>query len=56
MGGRHRETKAVEHLLEAWSEAPIQKALNLALEGDTTAMKTATFYDRFENELRKMAT
>ena len=55
MGGRHRETKAVEHLLEAWSEALIQKALDLALEGDANAMKTAASFDRFEKELREMA-
>ena len=55
MGSRRRATKAGGNLLEGSSEALTQKALDLALEGDTNAMKTAAFYDRFEKELREMA-
>jgi lipopolysaccharide biosynthesis regulator YciM len=55
-GRLNRATKASENLLEGSSEALTQKALDLALEGDTTAMKTAAFYDRMENELRKLTT
>lgn len=38
-GSRHRATQAVERLLEGSSEAVTQKALDLALEGDTTALR-----------------
>lgn len=38
-GARHRVTRAVEELLEGQSEAITQKAVELALEGDSTALR-----------------
>ncbi|SLN64094.1 hypothetical protein ROA7450_03379 [Roseovarius albus] len=38
-GTRHRVTRAVEELLEGQSEAITQKAVELALEGDGTALR-----------------
>ncbi|KIC44982.1 hypothetical protein RA28_10775 [Ruegeria sp. ANG-S4] len=38
-GTRHRVTRAVEELLEGQSEAITQKAVELALEGDSTALR-----------------
>jgi len=39
MGARHKATRAVEGLLEGQSEALTQKAIDLALEGDTPALR-----------------
>lgn len=38
-GTRHKVTRAVEELLEGQSEALSQKAVDLALAGDTTALR-----------------
>ncbi len=38
-GTRHRVTRAVEELLEGQSEQITQKAVELALEGDSTALR-----------------
>lgn len=38
-GSRHKVTKAVETLLEGQSEALTQKAVDMALAGDATAMR-----------------
>jgi hypothetical protein len=38
-GARHRTTRAVEELLDGQSEAITQKAVDLALAGDTTALR-----------------
>ncbi|MEM9055359.1 MAG: DUF5681 domain-containing protein, partial [Pseudomonadota bacterium] len=38
-GARHKTTLAIEALLEGQSEAITQKALDMALEGDTTALR-----------------
>lgn len=38
-GSRHRATRAVEGLLQGSSESLTQKALDLALDGDTTALR-----------------
>ncbi|WP_299661521.1 hypothetical protein [uncultured Ruegeria sp.] len=38
-GTRHRVTRAVEELLEGQSEQITQKAINMALEGDSTALR-----------------
>ena len=38
-GARNRTTRAVEALLEGQSEALTQKAVDMALEGDTTALR-----------------
>ena len=38
-GARHMATRAIEALLEGQGEALTQKAIDLALEGDTTAMR-----------------
>lgn len=38
-GVRHRATRAVEELLDGQSDAITQKAVELALEGDTTALR-----------------
>lgn len=38
-GTRHRVTRAVEELLEGQSEAITQKAVDMALEGDSTALR-----------------
>ncbi|WP_253285893.1 MULTISPECIES: DUF5681 domain-containing protein [unclassified Ruegeria] len=38
-GARHRITRAVEELLEGQSEQITQKAVELALEGDSTALR-----------------
>ncbi|CUH45423.1 DUF5681 domain-containing protein [Ruegeria atlantica] len=38
-GARHKVTRAVEELLEGQSEAITQKAVEMALEGDTTALR-----------------
>ena len=38
-GARHRVTLAIESLLHGQSEALTQKAVDLALEGDTTALR-----------------
>jgi hypothetical protein len=38
-GARHRVTRAAEVLLEGQSEAITQKAVDKALEGDTTALR-----------------
>jgi len=38
-GARHKVTRAVEDLLEGQAEAISQKAVDLALEGDTTALR-----------------
>ncbi|MEX0329273.1 MAG: DUF5681 domain-containing protein [Ruegeria sp.] len=38
-GTRHRVTRAVEELLEGQSEAITQKAVEMALEGDSTALR-----------------
>ena len=38
-GARHRITRAVEELLEGQVEAITQKAVDMALEGDTVAMR-----------------
>jgi thioredoxin-like negative regulator of GroEL len=38
-GARHRITRAVEELLKGQSEAITQKAVELALEGDSTALR-----------------
>ncbi len=37
-GARHKTTRAVEELLDGQSEAITQKAVDLALAGDTTAL------------------
>ena len=39
MGARHVATRAVEVLLEGQGESLTQKAIDLALEGDTTALR-----------------
>lgn len=38
-GTRHRVTRAVEELLEGQSEVITQKAVDMALEGDSTALR-----------------
>ena len=38
-GARHKATKAVEDLLEGQAEGITQKAIELALAGDTTALR-----------------
>ncbi|WP_425084022.1 DUF5681 domain-containing protein [Ruegeria profundi] len=38
-GARHKVTRAVEELLEGQSEAITQKAVEMALEGDSTALR-----------------
>ncbi|WP_306111509.1 MULTISPECIES: DUF5681 domain-containing protein [Roseovarius] len=38
-GSRHRATQAVQELLDADGEALTRKAVELALEGDTTALR-----------------
>ncbi|SLN23289.1 hypothetical protein ROJ8625_00933 [Roseivivax jejudonensis] len=38
-GARHRITRAVEELLEGEAEGITRKAVEMALEGDTTAMR-----------------
>ncbi|NOD88746.1 MULTISPECIES: DUF5681 domain-containing protein [unclassified Ruegeria] len=38
-GARHRVTRAVEDLLEGQSEQITQKAVEMALEGDSTALR-----------------
>ena len=38
-GARHRATQAAERLLEGEAEALARKAVELALEGDTTALR-----------------
>lgn len=38
-GARHKVTLAIEKLLEGQSETLTQKAIDLALEGDTTALR-----------------
>ena len=38
-GARHKATRAVEELLEGQAEGLTQKAVDLALEGDTTALR-----------------
>ena len=38
-GTRHRATRAVEHLMDGSAEAITQKAVDMALEGDTTALR-----------------
>lgn len=38
-GSRHKSTLAVEALLDGQAEALTQKAVDLALEGDTTALR-----------------
>ena len=38
-GARHRATQAVEVLLDGQAEALTQKAVDMALEGDTTALR-----------------
>lgn len=38
-GARHRITRAVEELLEGQSEAITQKAVEMALDGDSTALR-----------------
>ncbi|KAA9010712.1 hypothetical protein F3S47_02655 [Histidinibacterium aquaticum] len=38
-GARHRTTRAVEELLEGEAEGLTRKAVELALEGDTTALR-----------------
>ncbi|MGJ8585428.1 MAG: hypothetical protein ACSHXD_15140 [Marinosulfonomonas sp.] len=38
-GARHKTTKAVANLLDEESDAITQKAIALALEGDTTAVR-----------------
>ncbi|MEX0328428.1 MAG: DUF5681 domain-containing protein [Ruegeria sp.] len=38
-GARHRITRAVEELLEGQSEQITQKAVEMALEGDSTALR-----------------
>ena len=38
-GSRHRATQALERLVEGSSEALTQKALDMALAGDTTALR-----------------
>lgn len=38
-GARHKVTRAVEELLEGQAEGLTQKAIDLALEGDTTALR-----------------
>src|SRR5688500_12189569 len=38
-GARHKTTLAIEALLEGEAEALTRKAVDLALEGDTTAMR-----------------
>ena len=39
LGARHKVTRAVEDLLEGQSEQITQKAIDRALEGDTTALR-----------------
>jgi hypothetical protein len=38
-GARHKVTRAVEELLEGQSDAITQKAVEMALEGDSTALR-----------------
>ena len=38
-GSRHKATRALEALVEGSAEALTQKALDMALEGDTTALR-----------------
>ena len=38
-GSRHRATQAIQALIENQSEAITQKAVEMALEGDTTALR-----------------
>ena len=38
-GARHRTTRAIEQLLEGDAEALTRKVIELALDGDTTAMR-----------------
>lgn len=38
-GARHKTTRAIEELLEGQSEAITQKAVDLALEGDSAALR-----------------
>lgn len=38
-GARHKVTRAIEELLEGQSETITQKAVDLALDGDTTALR-----------------
>lgn len=38
-GTRHRATRAVENLMDGSAEAITQKAVDMALEGDTTALR-----------------
>ncbi|WP_413717032.1 DUF5681 domain-containing protein [Silicimonas sp. MF1-12-2] len=38
-GTRHKATRAVEHLMDGSAEAITQKAVDMALEGDTTALR-----------------
>lgn len=38
-GARHKTTRAVEVMLEGQSEALTQKAVEMALDGDTTALR-----------------
>lgn len=38
-GSRHRATQAIEQMLEGQREALTQKAIDLALEGDVTALR-----------------
>ena len=38
-GARHKTTRAVEELLQGEAEGLTRKAVNLALEGDTTALR-----------------
>ena len=38
-GARHKTTRAVEHLLDGEAEGLTRKAVELALEGDTTALR-----------------
>lgn len=38
-GARHKATRAIETLLEGQGEALTQKAIDMAIEGDTTALR-----------------
>lgn len=38
-GTRHKVTRAIENLMEGQAEAVAQKAIDMALEGDTTALR-----------------
>jgi hypothetical protein len=41
-GARHKASRAIEELLEGEGEALTRKAIDLALEGDTTALRLCT--------------